>query len=130
MAKELKYQGRTLEELKQLGYSELAKLVGSRARRTLIRGLTDQQKKFIAQVKQTQPGKGKPIRTHLRDMIILPEMVGYLFHVYSGRRFEPIAINIEMVGRYLGEFVRTRQEVKHKAPGVGATRGTKHVSMK
>jgi small subunit ribosomal protein S19 len=128
MAKEIKYKGKTVEELQSMGYAELAKFFSARARRTLIRGLNEPNKKLLAKVKATTPGK--PIKTHCRDMIILPEMAGHMFHVYSGRRFDPIEINLEMMGRYLGEFVRTRQEVTHKAPGVGATRGTKHASMK
>jgi len=130
MAKEILYRGKKLEELQQVQYSELANLLKARARRALLRGLTEQQKKLLVKVKATQLGKGKPIKTHCRDMIILPEMVGHMFHVYSGQKFTPIVPTIEMIGRYLGEFVQTRKEVSHKAPGVGATRGTKHASVK
>ena len=130
MAREIKYRGKNLEELQQMGYAELAKLLKARARRALLRGLTEPQKNLLVKVKATQPAKGKPIKTHCRDMIILPDMVGHMFNVYSGQRFTPVTPTIEMIGRYLGEFVQTRKEVSHKAPGVGATRGTKHISVK
>ena len=130
MIKEILYRGKKLEELKDMGYSQLANHLKARARRVLKRGLTDQQKKLLERVKAAEAGKSKPIKTHCRDMIIVPEMVGQLLQVYSGNSFVPFTPTVEMVGRYLGEFVVTRREVKHKAPGVGATRSTKHASMK
>jgi small subunit ribosomal protein S19 len=129
MAKELTYRGKTLEELQNMGEADLKNILLARSRRILKRGLSDQQKKLLVKVKESK-NKIKPIKTHCRDMIILPEMVGQLFNVYSGQNFEPINPTVEMVGRYLGEFIQTRKEVKHKAPGVGATKSTKHASMK
>jgi small subunit ribosomal protein S19 len=130
MAKELLYRGKKLEELKEMGHNQLADFLNARARRVLKRGLTEQQKKLLDQVKSAEKGRSKPIKTHCRDMLILPEMVNHTFHIYSGQKFEILLVTIEMVGRYLGEFVRTRKEVQHKAPGVGATKGTKHASVK
>jgi|APSaa5957512622_1039677.scaffolds.fasta_scaffold08565_8 small subunit ribosomal protein S19 len=130
MIKEILYRGKKLEELKDMGYSQLANHLKARARRVLKRGLNDQQKKLLEQVKSAEKGRSKPIKTHCRDMIVLPEMVGHTFHIYSGQKFNPVEINVEMLGRYLGEFVLTRKEVSHKAPGVGATKGTKHASVK
>ena len=130
MAKELLYRGKKLEELKEMGHNQLADFLNARARRVLKRGLTEQQKKLLDLVKSAEKGRSKPIKTHCRDMIIVPEMVGQLLQVYSGNSFVPFTPTVEMVGRYLGEFVVTRREVKHKAPGVGATRSTKHASMK
>ena len=129
MAKELTYRGKTLEELQNMGEADLKNILLARSRRILKRGLSDQQKKLLVKVKESK-NKIKPIKTHCRDMIILPEMVGQLFNVYSGQNFEPINPTVEMGGRYLGEFIQTRKEVKHKAPGVGATKSTKHASMK
>lgn len=131
MAKEVKYKGKTVEELETMGYSELANLLPTRMRRNLKRGLTDQQKKLLQKIKDAKAGKRKkPVKTHCRDMIILPEMVGVDIHIYDGKKYTHIPINGEMIGHYLGEFAETRQNVTHKAPGVGATRGTKHVSVK
>jgi small subunit ribosomal protein S19 len=126
MVKEMKYRGKTLEELQSMGYAELAKFLPARARRTLNRGLTEKQKKLLAKIKVSK----KPVRTHCRDMLILPEMIDKSLMIYSGNKYTQINLNIEMVGRYLGEFVLTRKEVTHKAPGVGATKGTRSASMK
>jgi small subunit ribosomal protein S19 len=126
MAKETTYRGKNIEELQAMGYAELAKFLPARARRTLNRGLTEKQKKLLAKLKVSK----KPVRTHCRDMLILPEMVGTSLMIYSGQKYNQLNINIEMVGRYLGEFVLTRKEVTHKAPGVGATKGTRSASMK
>jgi small subunit ribosomal protein S19 len=126
MAKEVTYRGKNIEELRAMGHAELAKFLPARARRTLNRGLTEKQKKLLVKSAATS----KPVKTHCRDMIILPEMVDKSFMIYSGQKYTQININVEMIGRYLGEFVQTRKEVTHKAPGVGATKGTRSASMK
>ena len=126
MVKEFSYRGKTLEELKAMQLSELAELFPARQRRSLNRGLTPEQKKFLSNIEK---GK-KKIRTHCRDMIILPQMVGILIMVYNGKEFLPVSITDEMIGHYLGEFSPTRRETKHSAPGVGATRSSSHISVK
>jgi small subunit ribosomal protein S19 len=63
-------------------------------------------------------------------MIILPEMVGVKLGVYNGKEYKPVEIKFEMIGHRLGEFALTRQRVVHSAPGVGATRGSKHIPLK
>ena len=130
MAKEILYRSKTLEELKQMGHAQLADLLKTRARRTLKRGLTEQQKKLLAKVNAAQSGKGKPIKTHCRDMIVLPEMVGMKIHIHNGRAFLLTEIQPEMVGHFLGEFALTRSRVKHSAPGIGATRSSAGASVK
>ncbi|KAI8797835.1 40S ribosomal protein S15, partial [Biomphalaria glabrata] len=42
-------------------------------------------------------------KTHLRDMIIIPEMLGSIVGVYNGKTFNQVEIRPEMVGHYLGE---------------------------
>ena len=79
----------------------------------------DEAKKLLAQGK-TIP----PIRTHCRDMIVLPEMIGLTIHVHTGKLFVPIVIAQEMIGCYLGELTMTRKKVEHSAPGLGATRSS------
>ena len=131
MVKEFKFRGKTIEELKQMGMEELASIMPARARRHIKRGLTEQQKKLLEKVKKEKEGKHKKfIKTHCRDMIVLPEMVGTTISIYMGKSYINIEIVDDMIGHYLGEFARTRKEVTHKAPGVGATRSTKHVSVK
>jgi len=131
MVKEFKFRGKTIEELNQMGMDELADIMPARARRHIKRGLTEQQKKLLEKVKKAKEGKRKKlIKTHCRDMIVLPEMVGTTISIYMGKSYINIEIVDDMIGHYLGEFARTRKEVTHKAPGVGATRSTKHVSVK
>ena len=126
--KEFKYRGKTLEELKQLTLEELLPLLPSRARRTLKRGLTPTQNKLLNDVENTEPGE--PIRTHCRNMVILPSFVGHQIHIHDGKDFKRIDIKPEMIGHYLGEFSMTRKEVKHTGPGVGATRSSKFMPLK
>lgn len=127
MAKQFTFKGKTIEELKQLSIENFAKLVTSRERRTLLRGLSDRQKKFLENLRK-YPDKFH--RTHERDMIVLPEMVGRKIGVHNGKEFVSLTIADYMIGHRLGEFALTRGRVKHSSPGVGATRASKHVPLK
>ncbi|WP_456397846.1 30S ribosomal protein S19 [Palaeococcus sp. (in: euryarchaeotes)] len=125
------YRGYKLEELLNMPLDKVAALFPSRARRSLKRGFTQDQKKLIRKIRLAKKGKyKKPIRTHSRDMIILPEMVGMTIHVHNGKEFVPIEIKPEMIGHYLGEFALTRKVVQHGSPGVGATRSSMFVAVK
>lgn len=124
--KEFTYRGKTLEELKRLSLTEFMQLIPSRQRRTLKRGFTDQEKILL---KKIRSGK-KEMKTHVRDMVILPEMVGITIKVYKGNSFEPVRIAPEMIGRFLGEFTYNRKRVEHSAPGIGATRSSASISVK
>ena len=126
--KEFKYRGLSLEELMEKSIEELLPYLPARARRSLKRGLTPRQYRLLEKIRKTE--KGKAIRTHLRDMIILPEFVGHTIAVYNGKEFQPVTIKPEMIGHYLGEFALTRKEVKHSGPGVGATRSSKYLPLK
>jgi len=132
--KEFKYKGYTLKELEQLKGDELIKILPSRIRRTMKRGLSDEHKKLIEKIKESkQKGdddKGKGVRTHLRDMPILPPMVGAKVAVYNGKEFIFLEILPEMIGHYLGEYAQARKQVKHSAPGVGATRSSLFVPVR
>jgi len=127
MVKVVKYKGKTLDELKKMSLEEFSKLLTSRKRRSLLRGLTDRQKRLLEDIKK-DPNKFH--RTHERDMVILPEMVGIKLGVYNGKEYKPLEINFEMIGHRLGEFVLTRGRVMHSAPGAGATRGSRHIPLK
>ncbi|HDG63872.1 MAG: 30S ribosomal protein S19 [Thermococcus sp.] len=129
--KEFKYRGYTFEELINMSLEDLSKLLPSRQRRSLKRGLTPEQKKLLRKVRLAKKGKyKKPIRTHSRDMIILPEMVGMTIYVHNGKEFVPVQIREEMIGHYIGEFALTRKRVQHGSPGVGATRSSMFVAIK
>ncbi|ADG13252.1 30S ribosomal protein S19 [Methanocaldococcus infernus] len=132
---EFRYRGYTLEELQKMPLKEFVKLLPARARRTILRGLTPQQRKLALKIKRARRllNKGKEpriIRTHCRDFIITPDMVGLTFGVYNGKEFVEVKITPEMIGHYLGEFSLTRKPVQHGAPGVGATRSSMFVPIK
>jgi small subunit ribosomal protein S19 len=125
--KEFSYMGHTLDELRTMSLEELLPLLPARARRSLKRGMNEEQMKaFEKIVKGTKP----VVRTHRRDLIILPQMVGRRVAVHNGKEFVEFEIKPEMIGHYLGEFALTRKEVKHSGPGVGATRSSKFVPLK
>ncbi len=126
--KEFSYRGLTLEELQKLSIEELIPLLTARMRRTLKRGLTIKQEKLLKDIEKTTPGT--PIKTHCRDMIILPNFVGHTINVHNGKEFQRVDIQPDMIGHYLGEFALTRQKVAHTGPGVGATRSSKYMPLK
>ncbi|MEM2861057.1 MAG: ribosomal protein S19 family protein, partial [Nitrososphaerota archaeon] len=80
--------------------------------------------------KYKQSNTNKPIRTHAREMVILPEMVGLTIHVHNGKEFIPVQITPEMIGHRLGEFSITNKRVQHGRPGVGATKSSMYVPLK
>ena len=124
--KEFTYKGKTVEELKKMSMSEFAQLIPSRQRRSLKRGLTEQQKILLKKIRTNQ----KNIETHCRDMVIAPEMVGFTIKVHQGKEFMPVIIEADMIGHCLGEFALTRRRVEHSAPGIGATRSSASLSVK
>lgn len=126
MAKKFTYKGKTIEELKKLSLKEFAELIPSRERRSLLRGLPEQHKKVLEKIRK---GK-KKIKTHCRDMIILPEMIGAFIQVHNGNEWKSLNITEEMIGHRLGEFTITRKKLKHSAPGVGATRSSASLSVR
>ena len=129
---EFTYHGHTLEELQEMDRAALAELLPARTRRTLERGLSTHMEKLAAKAAERDEDESanNPIRTHLRDMLILPEFVGKTFAVHNGQEFERVRIQPEMLGHYLGEFQLTRQSVEHGQAGIGATRSSKFVPLK
>ena len=131
MVKEFLYRGLSKEDLDNTSLEKLFQLFNSRQRRSLTRGITDGKRKLIEEIKSAKAGKLKtPIKTHLRDLIVLPYMVDVTVHVFSGKDFVPVIIKTEMVGHYLGEYVITNKRVSHGAPGVGASRSSLYVPLK
>jgi len=129
---EFTYRGHTLDELQELSLDEVAELLPARQRRTIQRGLSVEQEKLLETAREAgeEETANDPIRTHLRDMPILPEFVGLTFAVYNGQAFERVEVDPEMLGHYLGEFQLTRTSVEHGQAGIGATRSSKFVPLK
>jgi len=131
LVREFTYRGLSQKELEKLPLDKLLKLFPARIRRSLTRGINENKRKLIGEIKAAKEGKLKtPINTHLRDLIILPFMIGTTVNVYSGKEFVPVTITSEMVSHYLGEYVITNKRVSHGAPGVGASRSSLYVPLK
>ena len=113
-----RYKGKTLEELKKMDLKELALLFFFIFRRKINRGFTEQEQKLLKKIRNNE----KNIKTHCRDMVVLPEMVGFTIGVYNGKEFVPVKIVEEMIGHRLGEFSLTRKIAKHS--GVVAKKKT------
>ena len=126
MAKEFTWKGKLEEEAAKLDLAEFMKLIPSRSRRSLKRGMTEAQK---ALMKRVEAGENN-VKTHCRDMVIVPAMVGKTLRIYNGKEYLPIVITAQMLGHYLGEFSHTRKGVTHSAAGIGATRSSKAVSAR
>ncbi|MEM2956076.1 MAG: 30S ribosomal protein S19 [Candidatus Pacearchaeota archaeon] len=128
MVKEFLYRGKSLSDLKKLDVREFAKFLPSRKRRSVLR----QSEKIEAFIKNCKKKieKNKKIRTHLRNIIIVPQLVGLTINVHNGKEFIPVVITPEMLGHYIGEFALTRKKVEHSAPGIGATRSSAALSVK
>ena len=124
--KEFFYRGKTLDELRKLSTKEFAQIIPARQRRTLLRGLTEQQQAFM---KEIEKGKNN-VETHCRDVVVLPKMVGMTIKVHSGKEFVPVLIQDEMIGHRLGEFALTRKRVAHNSPGIGATKSSSAASVR
>jgi small subunit ribosomal protein S19 len=131
MPKEFRYRGKSLEELNAMPTEALLELLPSRARRSLNRGVTEEKRKLLEDARAAREGKRQgEIKTHARDMIVLPTMVGLTISVHNGREFVPLEVKPEMIGRYLGEYVITNKKVVHGTPGIGASRSSLYVPLK
>ena len=129
---EFTYRGHDLDELQDMSLEEVAELLPARQRRTITRGLSDQHQKVLEEAREStaEETANNPIRTHLRDMPVLPEFVDLTFAVHNGQSFERVKVEPEMIGHYLGEFQLTRTSVEHGQAGIGATRSSKFVPLK
>ncbi len=121
------YKGKSGEEIEKLSIEDFSGLLTSRARRALKRGLTAPQKKLLEEIRKNPGGFHK---THCREMVIIPEMLGKKIAVYNGKEFVTLEMREYMLGHRLGEFAVTRKQIKHSAPGFGATKSSKFVPLK
>jgi len=134
MPKEFTYRGLTLDYLRAMSMDEFINLLPTRQRRSLRRGLTPDQRILLEKIRSSaetaERGGDFKVKTHIRDMIILPEMVGLTVSVHTGKEFVPVELKPEMIGHYLGEFAITNKPVKHGTPGIGASRSSMYVPLK
>ena len=123
---EFTYRGYKIDELKAMGISELLPLMPARPRRKITRGFSRGEETLLAKVRDGD----EKIRTHLREMIVMPEMIGKTIEIYNGKEFVRVEFQPEAVFHYIGEFALTRKRVTHGSAGIGATRGSKYVPLK
>ncbi|HEU98067.1 MAG: 30S ribosomal protein S19 [Fervidicoccaceae archaeon] len=128
--KGIRYRGYSIDKLLDIPMDDLVKLFPARERRSILRGFTPEQIKFLQKIRRSRKISKKVIRTHLRNMIILPEMLGLTIAVYNGKEFIPVKITPEMLGKRLGEFSPTTKSVKHGEPGLKATRSSMFTALK
>jgi small subunit ribosomal protein S19 len=134
MPKEFTYRGFTLDQLQSLSMDEFINLLPSRQRRSLHRGFSPEHRILLEKTRKAREalrqGSTATVKTHLRDMIVLPEMVGVTISVHNGKEFVQVGIKPEMIGHYLGEFAITNKPVRHGTPGIGASRSSMYVPLK
>ncbi|KAJ3126766.1 ribosomal protein S15 [Nowakowskiella sp. JEL0407] len=129
------YRGIDLDQLLDLESEQLIELVNARQRRRFKRGLKRKPMGLIKKLrlaKKNAPANEKPetVKTHLRNMIVMPEMIGSVVGVYNGKTFTQVEIKAEMVGHYLGEFSISYKPVRHGRPGIGATHSSRFIPLK
>jgi len=122
-SKEILYRGYPIEKLKEMDVRESAKFLNSRSRRSVLRNFDDIEK-FIKKCEK-KIAKKKKIRTHKRELVIVPKLVGMTIGVYNGKIFQDVQITSEMIGHRLGEFAPTRSKVSHGSAGIGATKSSR-----
>lgn len=133
---EFMIRGYTLDQLKSMSIEEFAqKVADSRVKRTLLRrlkiGFPPEWENFYRKCYLQLQGKyNKTVKTHAREIVILPSIVGAKVGVYNGKEFVEFEIKPEMIGRRLGEFVYTTKKVQHSAPGIGASKSSKFMKAK
>jgi small subunit ribosomal protein S19 len=123
--------GKTAEELERMELGEFIKIIASKERRALKRALKNgfpaDQKKLLDSIKKEQK---KFHRTKCREMVIIPQMLGCKIGVHNGKEYVTVEMTVDKLGHRLGEFALTRRQVKHSAPGFGATRSSKYIPLK
>ena len=131
MPKEFRYRGKSIDELSSMSTEALLELLPSRARRSLNRGVSEEKRKILEDARAIKEGRLQgQIKTHARDMVVLPSLVGLTIGVHNGKEFVPLEVKAEMIGRYLGEFVITNKKVVHGTPGIGSSRSSLYAPLK
>lgn len=117
--KKFSYRGVDLEELTKMSIEEFAPLLHARGRRKFKSGVSLKQQRFMEKLAKVKAATGPhdkpaPVKTHLRNVMIIPEMLGSVVAVYNGKVFNVVELRPEMLGRYLGEFSITYKPVARK----------------
>ncbi|KQK12684.2 40S ribosomal protein S15 [Brachypodium distachyon] len=129
------YRGVDLDALLDMSKEDLVQLFPARIRRRFNRGLKRKPMALIKKLRKAKSDapageKPEPVRTHLRNMVIMPEMIGSVIGIYNGKMFNQVEIKPEMIGHYLAEFSLSYKPVKHGRPGIGATHSSRFIPLK
>merc|ERR1711900_103735 len=112
------YRGIDLEKLVDMQNEDLMNLFCARQRRKFSRGIKRQPITLLKKLRKAKKAcpygeKPVPVKTHMRNMVIVPEMVGSVVGVYNGKYFINVEIKPDMIGHYLAEFSITYTPVQH-----------------
>ncbi len=135
-AKKFIYRGHELKNILEMSMDAQVKLMRSRQRRRFAHGIQNKYDRLIKKVRKqikdrsSAEEKPLPVRTHLRNCIIVPEMVQGVLEVYSGKYWNTVEVRSDMIGTYLGEYSMSYKPIRHGKVGVGATRSSKFTSLK
>ena len=129
------FRGLEIDQLLALKEDEFKTLIHARARRRMNRHAEKKPpvllKRIRASKKDIKVGeKPATVKTHLRDVVVTPEMVGGVVGIYNGKQFNAVELKGEMIGHYLGEFSMTYKPVRHGRPGIGATHSSRFIPLK
>lgn len=140
--KKFSYRGVELDRLLDLNAEEIHNMFDCRKRRSFARGVSRKHNTVINRMRKAKKNcsealargeagaKPAPVKTHCRNLIILPEMVGNIVGIYNGKMFCGIEIKAEMIGTYLGEYAITYKPTKHGRAGIGATHSSRYIPLK
>ncbi len=69
--------------------------------------------KLVKKIAGQDPQKTPAIKTWARASQISPDMVGFTFAVYNGRKHLNVLVSEDMIGHRLGEFSPTKTFHRH-----------------
>ncbi|CAO1638585.1 unnamed protein product [Sympodiomycopsis kandeliae] len=129
------YRGHELDKLLDMSNEEFMQIVHARVRRRFQRGLNRKPMGLIKKLRKAKAEappneKPAPVKTHLRDMIVVPEMIGSVISIYNGKVFNTIEVKPEMTGHYLAEFSMSYIPTRHGKPGLGSTNSSRFIPLK
>ncbi|XP_049848943.1 40S ribosomal protein S15-like [Schistocerca gregaria] len=131
------YRGVDLADLVSMSPEALLKLYPARVRRKFSRGTKKKEAILMRKLRKSKVGvnpdlgeRPRRVKTHLRNAIVTPEMVGCIIGVHDGKDFTNVEIKADMIGHYLGEFSITYHPVLHGRPGIGATHSSRFIPLR
>merc|ERR1712028_169054 len=112
------YRGIDLDKLLDMSNQDLMELFRARQRRKFSRGIKRKPIAFLKKLRKAKRDtaygeKPNPVKTHLRNMVIVPEMIGSMVAIYNGKVFVNAEVKPEMIGTYLAEYSISYKPIRH-----------------